>query len=284
VAPFVEATYLNTRVRPNEEIDTRSRWKSWSGEGGVGIGLWPKIWAQLSGRRTETTWDVNAVFDDFFLARELDRTSTAYIGSLRYAATPLTTVFVSGDVEETRFTHALVRDADSRRILTGVELAPRALISGSARIGHQRFRPLSPLVPRYSGLVGSGEVSYRLPGATTMGFSYDRNVTFSYSEAEPYYLRKAVGLWVRRRLAERWDAEVGGVRAWSDYRQRGLEVLTETVVARSERFLDGTAAVAYQARPQTRVRVAVSYHDRRSDDTARNYDNLRLGTTLTYGF
>jgi hypothetical protein len=74
------------------------------------------------------------------------------------------------------------RDADSWRVMPGVEFAPQALIKGSAYVGHRKFTPLLPRVlPEFSGVVADLGLSYTLLGSTVFGVSYRRDLTYSYS-------------------------------------------------------------------------------------------------------
>jgi hypothetical protein len=185
-------------------------------------------------------------------------------------------------MDRTRFTKSPLRDADSRRILLGVDLSPRALINGNVRIGFQRFRPLHPAVPGSNGLVGSGQLNYRLSGSTTLGGLFERGVGFSYFDQGPYYVHQGYGALIRRQIVQRWDAELNVGQSWHNYALATGLPLVDTVMA--ERFLNTGVAVGYQAHPGTRISVAVSYQNRLSDRDDRTYNNVRLGATVVYGF
>ncbi len=285
MSPFAEAGYLNTRQRASEEIDARSRRVERRGQVGVGIALTPKISGQVSAAFARTAFVDDAVFDDTLLAEALNRRERTLAASVRYAATPLTTVFATSDMAWTRFIYSPIRDADSRQTLFGVELAQRALISGSAGVGYQRFRPRDASLPSFDGLVGFANVAYRLRG-TTIGFSFNRGLAYSYFESEPYYVREGYGLSIRRRLVERWDVGMSGGRFWYRYRQTrpDTDAATATAIGRSDTLLNAEVEVGYQVRPVTRFTVRLSYQDRQSDYAYRTYDGLRLGTSVVYGF
>jgi hypothetical protein len=229
-------------------------------------------------------FDSDAIFDDTSLAEELNRETRTVSGSVRYAATPLTTVVVTTDATADGFTLSKIRNTDSRQTLLGVELSPRALISGSAQLGYQRFRPQSAAVPDFNGLVGSAVLSYRFRRSTTFGFSFSRNSFFSYFQEEPYYIRGGYGLSIRQPLLAGWDVEVGGARFSHRYRQVAEAPGARTVMGHSERFLDSRMTFGYDMGPRTRFTTSVSYQDVRSDFDRRIYDGLRLGTSVEYGF
>jgi hypothetical protein len=236
----------------------------------------------MSGRYVRTIFDADAIFDNTLLARELNRTTRTLSASLRYNATPLTAFVVTGEIDDTRFTLAPIRDSDSEKLEGGVELAPRALIAGSVHVGVQRFRPRNAAMPSYEGFVGSAQVNYRLRGSTLIGFSFDRNLAYSYLDLEPYYMRQGFGGSVRHRLVERWDV----ASAVSRFRHQYLLVSAVPILdmISGEEFLDTGASVGYQARPGTSLRLGVSYRSRRSDVDVRSYTGLRLGTSIVYGF
>ena len=60
--------------------------------------------------------------------------------------------------------------------------------------------------------------------------------------------------------------------------------VAETVLGRLDRFLDAGATIGYEPRRGTRFAVGLSYQDRRSEVDYLNYDGLRLGTSVVFGF
>ena len=56
--------------------------------------------------------------------------------------------------------------------MPGVELRPRALVSGSAWVGYRRFTPKASMLPAQAGLVSQLALSYTLLGATMFGVTY----------------------------------------------------------------------------------------------------------------
>jgi hypothetical protein len=279
---FADGGYLNTRERPSLEIDARSRRVAHTGEAGATFALWPKIALRMGGRYVRTIYDADAIFDNTLLAQDLNRTTRALSASLRYSATPLTAFVVTGEVDETRFSLSPIRDSESEKIMGGIDLAPRALVSGSVQLGVQRFRPDHAALPPYEGFIGSAAVRYRLRGATVFGFSFDRALTYSYLELEPYYLRQGFAGSVRHQLIDRWDIDVGAGRSHHQYRLFGAVPRSDLISG--ERYLDAGASLGYQARPGTRFRVSLTYRGRRSDDDRRSYNGMLLGTSVVYGF
>jgi hypothetical protein len=281
IVPTAEFGYLNTRERVSQEIDVRARRIEQRGAVGMEVVLTRKIAAQVRGELWRIEFDGDDSLASRQLARELNRDTPAVSAAVRYAVTPLTAFAVTTEVSRSRFREAPIRDTDSRQMLFGVELHPRALISGSARVGYQSFQPLSAAVPDFSGLVGSANLVYRFRATTSLGFSFDRNVSYSYLPVEPYYVREGYGLLVRRQIVPQWDLTVSGERYRHDYR-RLLE--GDSLSGHFERVVGATVALGYDLGPRTRFTTGLSYQYRQSDFEERSYDGLRVGTSVAYGF
>jgi len=279
---FAGGGYLNTRQRPTEEIDVRSRRYEHRGTVGAGVAVSPNLSAEFSAGSSRTAFDTDTIFNGTLLAVELNQTTRTVAGGVRYAATPLTTLSIDAAVDKTRFTRAPMRDSNSFRTLIGIATRPRALVAGSVAIGLQRFRPLTGAMPDFDGIVGSADLKYRLSGSTTLGFRFDRALSNSYLDADPYYLRSGLALSVRRQLAARWNVDVSGRRYSHRYRQ--ADVLPADHITPDERFVEAQTAVTYQARRNTRLSLFLTYYERHSAFASRTFDSFRVGTSAVYGF
>jgi hypothetical protein len=277
------ASYFNTRQRPSQEIDARSRRVVSNGELGVSFALTPKISAALKGGYMKMAYDGDAVFDNTFLAPELNRTARSVTASLGYTPTRLTSLSVSMVRTQTRFLEVPLRDADIRDIRVGVALHPRALVGGSVNVGHQRFDPRSPLLRAFDGPVGAVDVSLRAIGRSVIGVSMSRNLEFSYYEFQPYYIRQGYGMWLRRYLGRAWDAQVLGTRYQHAY-QRLTTLGGAAATSDTDRLLDLAVTAGYQAAPGTRFTISVGYGSRHSGFESRNYDSARVATSVSYAF
>jgi hypothetical protein len=283
VSPTAEFSYLNSRERLSFEIDARARHVERRGTAGVSVALTPKISAAVQGEYWQLAFDGDEVFDNFGLAAELNRESlTAGVG-VSYRVTPLTTVGIMGDVSEIRFDEASFRDTDTQQMLFRVELNPRALISGSARAGYQRFRPLNSEVPEFNGVVGTASVSYRLRASTSIGFTFDRRTDFSYIIVEPYYIREGYGVSIRRELPAQWDVTLSGARTSHRY-LRQLRSENDTLEGHREKLFDSGVTLGYDVGPRTRMTINVAYQTRDSDFEMRGYDGVHAGLSMIYGF
>src|SRR3954469_11757443 len=281
---FGEGAYLNTRQRPNFEIDLRSRHVQKDVEAGVGARVSAKTSFEVAARRGEIRFDGDAIFQGTSLKQTLDRDSEGVSVTGRYKLSNLTTIATRYDTFHDRFALSPLRDTDSFRVMPGVEFKPRALINGVAYVGYRSFKPLSPLLPEYSGLVSQVGLSYTLLGSTTFGVTADRDITFSFEQLTPYFVDNSVGVFIRRSVGGKWDVLANAARHRYSYRS----LATETLVFVPQR-IDLTdnfgANLGYRLKRETRIGFGASYYTRSSNVAAcRDYDGLRIGTTVTYGF
>jgi hypothetical protein len=282
---FSENSYLNTRERPNFEIDVRSRRVENQFEVGVSVDLARKLSVQVSGRQASIEFDADEFFQGNSLAERLNRDSRTAAVALNYQLTPITTVVLTGEVTETRFRLSPLRDSDSFSIVPGVEFNPRSIISGSAHVGFRKFVGLNASLPGFEGTVAAVDLRYRLLGSTVIGVTVDRNIDYSFEIDDPYYVATGYGGSVRRQLGSRFDAIVAAQQY--TYRYRGLEGEAEQDLA-SERIdtrRNYSFSIGYRRNRGARFDVSVSYWQRRSDERDfQNYQGFRLGSNVTYGF
>jgi hypothetical protein len=283
---FGEGEYLNTRERLNYEVDARARHVEQNATAGVAVRVTPKFSVEVAGRHDEMRFDAGEEFDGVRLQRTLDRTTTGYSVAARHRVTPLTTVVVRYEGIEDQFRFSPLRDSRSVRVMPGVEFKPRALIKGSAYVGYRRFTPAAAdALPEFSGVVGQLGLSYTLLGSTTFGVSFARDLTYSYDEVRPFFISTWVGASVRRALGRRFDALVSADRHVYAYRDLLAQpLLDRRRDPRTDTTWNYAAGVGYRI-GSGRIGFGVSYWQRESTALVlRDYDNLRFGTTVTYGF
>jgi Putative beta-barrel porin 2 len=285
---FAENAYLNTRQRPNFELDLRSRHLENDALAGVELAITPKFSVEGAARRFDTRYDADDVFAGTHLQRTLNRKTTGYRVTARHRATPLTTVAVRYEDLQDRFEFSPGRDANSYSVMPGVEFKPRALVSGTAYVGYREFTPVRPAeLPEFSGLVAQLGLSYTLLGSTTFGVSFRRDLTYSYEEAQPFFIDTSVGASIRRALGPRFDVLVSADRHRYEYQDALVElaVLDAPLAPRVDTTWSYSGSLGYRIGGTGRIGVGASYWQRESTTRSfRDYDNLRFGTTVTYGF
>jgi len=283
---FGEAAYLNTRQRPNYEVDVRSRHVEDAITLGTELAITSRLLLTVQGRQSEVRYDADDVLGTA-LQRTLNNQRDAVQVTARHLLTSLTTLASRFDVFRDRFEYSPVRDSRSYRVMPGVEFRPQALLNGSAYVGYRKFSPEhQEVLPDFAGLVADLGLSYTLLGATTFGATYRRDLTYSYEELQPFFIDNTVGASVRRALGARFDLMGGVDRHRYDY-QRTLPA--DATVPNAPQQVDTTwsysASVGYRLRPETRLGFGVSYWQRDSTTRQfREYDNLRVGITMTGGF
>jgi hypothetical protein len=285
---FGEGRYVNSRQRMNYEIDARARNYRNATAAGAEILLTPKFSIEGAVRRETVEFDADAVFDGTSLQRTLNQETLGFGAVARHRVTPLTTLVVKYERMEDQFEFSPARDSSSFRVMPGVEFKPRALISGTAYVGYRQFTPKEDLgLPDFSGLVADLGLSYTLLGATTFGVSYSRDIAYSYLETEPFFVNNSVGASVRRALGRRFDVLVSADRHSYEYEAllAPAGVFTPAGEPRVDVTWNYAGSLGYRIGRDGRVGVGVSYWRRESTTLIfREYDNLRFGTTMTYGF
>jgi hypothetical protein len=218
VTLFVENELVNTRQRPNFEIDIRARRLEDTMRVGGQVRLSPKLSVEMAARRSIVRFDGDAFFSGSYLEKVLNRDTRGVSATLRYRRTPLTTFVVRTERSQERFAFSPLRDADTLRVEPGVEFRPPALISGSGYLGMRRLTPVHDELPGFQGLVGSGRLRFRLPGATSIEFAGDRDLNYSYEPLQPYYIADGYGVTVRRQIVRRFDASASLHHQFYSYR------------------------------------------------------------------
>ncbi len=278
---FGQETYVSTKLRQNFEIDLRSRQRQHLVRGGFEIKFSPRSSVQIAAGAGRHRFEGAAVFRGSSLKEALDYDSTSYSATFRSRRTAKTSLVLLTEVSHDRFRYAGFRNSDSIRILPGVEFAPRALISGKATIGFRRFHTLSPTVPGFTGLVASLNLGYTLLGATRFSVQVDRDVSYSYERAEPYYLINGIGFSVRRQLFGDYDAIISGRKYRYSYRADSLQVAPASLAEMTTGY---SLDVGHRLGATYRLGFAVSNWSRHSGLGAdRNYEGWRYGVSFTYG-
>lgn len=282
IVPRVSAEYVNTRQRPNAEIDARVRREASGWAAGTRIAVTPISAMDIEVGRRGLTFDrvrLNGVQIDEALNRDDSHVALTW----RTELTPLTALVVAARHDASAFRVASGRDAASWSVMAGLDFEPVALITGKGTVGVQRFSPVDAAVPAFTGVVANVDVQYLLAESTRVGARLDRHVEFSYWPNESYYVSTAVDIEARQALAADWDI-VGRL---------GRERLTyprlpapdgTPIPDRRDRQLLATIGVGYWLAFEGRVGLDVVFVSRTSDLVGRSYEGIRVGGSFSYGF
>jgi hypothetical protein len=276
------AGYLNTHDRPGFEIDARTPRVETAFDGSAELRLLSRIFIGVKGRRQKVDFDKAAAFLSRNLRFELNRVVTSEALTLRHQVTTLTSLTLDVAREQDRFDFDRVRDSDSTAITGGVKFDPLALLKGSAIVGYRDFRPLSPGVPAYKGSIAQVDLSYVARGSTKLNVQVARDVQYSYDINNLYYVQTAVNSSIAQQLFGPVDI-VGRVSAAKlDYRTSfGAQIADPNRIDSVRSFGGG---LGYHLGGDVRVGFNVDKAVRSSDLVTRQYDDLRIGTSVTYGF
>jgi hypothetical protein len=290
VRPYIGYAYLNIRDRPGYEIDQRVRRVENRMFAGVDMPLTRKTTLGAAFKRTKTDYAEGESFNDIYLRFQFNRWTDVYTVSARYALTPLTTLLFDTEYVREKFEFDVMRNSAGFRLLPGVEFKPMALISGTARVGYRQLNFDSPNVPDYSGLVGSVNLGYTLLGATRFSVQFDRDVQYSFEQREPYYVLTGVTGSITYALNITWDLQARAGNQSLAYRQTILSgagsgsAASGTSAGRTDRVVYYGGGIGYRLGPDTRIGFNVDYYTRRSGVSIRQYQGLRVGSSVTYGF
>ncbi len=278
----IDGTYLRTRDRPGFEIDSRPLRSEYGASGSVEARLLSKTLLGVKGRWQKVDYDKDATFQGENLHDELNRTVTEGAVTVRHELTPLTSLTLDIGRQQDRFEFSPLRDSDSTRIVGGVRFDPSALLKGTATFGYRNFRPLSADVPSYKGTTATIDLSYVALSATRLSVKGLRDVQYSYDVNQPYYLQTGISGEVMQRLFGPIDIVGRAGIARLEYRDRaGADVPVADQLDTVHTYGGG---VGYHLGRDLRIGFNVDQQTRESQVALRQYEGLRYGTSVTYGF
>jgi hypothetical protein len=281
IALFGSGQMQQGRNRPNFEIDSRTLYRTTGLNGGISYRVRARLFVDVSAYRSETRFNAMEVFLGTRLRDTLDQRDQGLRLELRRRLSTKTTARLTADTIRSTFQFSPDRNSSGYRVTAGAEFLATALIAGSARVGFRQFTPANPAIPGYTGLTGDADLSYTLLGATRFTGRWKRDLTYSYQQAQPYYIMNGVGGSIRRQLAGRFDVIVGADRDVSSYRNLSSAPAS---VARVDINTAYTADLGMRINRLSRVGFAVSQTDRRSNaQSSRDYTRRRMGLSFTYG-
>ena len=281
---FVEESYLNTRERPNQEIDVRARHVENDLSAGGAYQFTQTFSLEAAVRDSRLRFEGDEALFGQSLAETLDRDTNAYRVVARHEHSALTTFGLLYENQIDRFPQSPERDTDSFRVMPGVEFQPRALINGNAWAGYRSFTPKYPILKAQSGLVAQLALSYTLLGATAFAITYNRDYQFSYEALTPYFVDNNIGISVRRAIGGSYDVIAHVTHYRYDYEPLALEIPEFIPSDRVDTINNYGINVGYRMKRQARVGVGVSRWTRTTTASTvlRDYDDIRVALTMTY--
>jgi hypothetical protein len=276
--PYVEGTYQNLKERQNFEIDLRARRVQRAAAAGTALRLTPHITLDVAARRQAIGYADNTIFRGVDLNDALSQQVDTFTGTVSRSITPLTDILVSFEKRRDRFDVGTVRDADSQRVMVGLQ--SDALLNGRAMVGYRQFTPLSADLPEFTGVVLSGGLAYPFFGTTLVALEGSRDVAYSYDALQPYYVMTSASVSVTEPVPFGLIAHVRAGLQRSDY--QGL-----TTAQLSPRTDSGTTySVGLEYRLGRHISVGGSFesYSRTAQTAPLSYQSRRLGTSVGYVF
>jgi len=280
---FVGGGQRTSHQRPNIEIDDRLEQRLESITMGGELLMGARTRLTVTNGRYRMRYGQDSAFETS-IATALDRRSSVTTTALSVELTPLTTFVSRVEFGQDRFVNSALRDTDSTSLMGGFRFKPFALISGSAEVGFRSFRSVSGRLPDFEGIVANVEAGYLWRDTTRIGIDAGRNVDYSISDVEPYFVTTNAVLTVTQALGHRWDTVGRLGRNVAAYRDRLDTGLLNALVSRRDRQVQYSAGLGFRANPFTRIGVDVAYARRLSTVAAQRFDGFRFGGSLTYAY
>ncbi len=275
--PYATIQGLNSKSRLNSEIDARARHRDFQYGAGVELKIASRTSLLLNGSQTKVSYEADSTFRGVDLRRGFDGRKRSVDGGLGIVLTPLTTFTMLVAREQQRFQLSPDRDSNSWRISPTLMFSPTGLLTGSATVGYRHFRPLSPTLPDYSGVVSAVTVGATLYGRHQVQALFSRDVQYSYDLTTDYYVGTGGTLIWTLAIAGPLDVRGTAGRYLMDYRggagQPGRDRSTIYGGGMGFRF-------------SNRARLGVNIEWSRRDSTKsfdRGFRNRRIFTGLTWG-
>lgn len=297
--PFVSGSFLRLHDRPSAEIDARVQRVEQAVKMGASLRLASRTSASVSFEQNSVSFGGREGVLGSSLRHELDRSQQLRGVGLLYELTPLTTLVVEVQEEQTRFQFAGDRNATGIRLFPGFVFKPTALVSGDVHVGFLRYRPADPRVPRFAGVIAAVNVRSIIAGANELTLAIDRDLSQSI-EAQVYYVQTRASAAMTRQLNDRWNLSVSVSRLWLAYSNGAPGAASATgILILSASAADGASALEIVAtRPDTvsavglgvgyrlsrtaQVGFSVGFAHRDAALASGRYDNLRTLASVTY--
>jgi hypothetical protein len=276
--PFVGGGQVNSRERPNGEIDVRADRDENELSGGVAfdISRYGVIYGAAYQYQTRFT---NAFEEGVDLGVALNRDRYLYSGGLRTELTPLLAMNVSASYSEDLFEEDPTRNAESWAGTVEFRFDPDAVVSGQATLGYLDFVPVNPAIEPYRGFIGSGSIVYPFIEIGRFAVQGLRRTEFSFDTDDAYFVESTLTLSYTHFLFGEVDVQVKGSKSWFDYG------FTATSPARQDKYDAAGGSLGYNLRNRTRISMNYEYARRRSLELPeRNYDRRRWFLAWTFAY
>lgn len=274
VTLFGAGRLLRTRQRPTFEIDLRAQRNEYEVEGGLRLELTRRLALDLAGAWERLRFDADEFFEGTFLAATLNRRERAQRIAARFQATVLSTLVLEAESRRMRFLWSPERDSDNVVVTLAGEFAPRALVSGSGRVGVRQFTARGAAVADLTRVVASADLRLRLPAGLAASFEAERDIGYSFYRDDPYYLLSRYGFTLTSRLGRGFEISGRALRDQYDYLGGA---------GRRDVVRNVSGVLRYRLSPTVAVGIQAGHVLRRSPATRRQFEGLVAGLVFDFG-
>jgi len=278
IRPFVGVGQIETRTRPNGEIDTRADRQEEELSGGLAFDLSPNSQVYASTYRASIVYE-DALEDGVNLGESMTRDGSSYEGGMETDITPLLSMQLAAAYREDVFTFEPIRNTQSWSGAATFRIAPEAIVSGVVVAGYRDMSFVDPEVSSFKGFVGTASLTYSLLEVARLSFALTRGVEYSFDTEDAYYLEQSATVAYTHRLVGAVDAQVLGTHAAFDYNAR------PRLPAHTDTYNTAAGSLGYNLRNRTRIALNYEYARRRSPAFAdRNYERRRAFLSWQFAF
>jgi len=278
--PYAAVSGLDTKDRPNHEVDERARHNERDYFGGTTVKLFTRTTAGIEVRQKRIRYDENAEFRGENLAQALDHTNDIITGNVGIELTPFTSFMLDFNRERDRFELDPSRNSTSFRIMPTFLFSPLGLINGTVAVGYRSFTPDDPATPVFKGFVTDVTTRFTLYDIHRFDLRAARDVNYSYEQDAPYFVGTTLEVGWTFAMTSRFDARTSAGRTNMSYRTRTGVTLAQP----DDTYFAYSVGGGYRIRPRLRVGVTGEWARRDSDRSAvRAYDNNRIYASLAWG-
>jgi hypothetical protein len=276
--PFVGGATVETRTRPNGEIDVRADRQLDELSGGLAFDLSPTSLVYASAYRADERYE-DAIESGVNLSETLTRQGLNYQAGIKTDITPLLSVQLFGSYQEDTFEYEPLRNSDSRAATATFRFDPQAVVNGQVTVSFRDMVFVDPTLKSYRGFTGTAAIIYPFLEIGRFTAALNRAIEYSFDTGEGYYLEQSATLSYTHRLFGEVDVQVRGGRATFEYDAR------ETEPAHTDTLDTVGGSVGYNLRNRTRVSLNYEFARRRSPVLPdRNYERRRAYLSWLFAY
>ena len=276
--PFIGGGQLQTRERPNGEIDVRADRLEEELSGGLAFDISPHALVYASSVWSRTEYQ-NAFESGVDLSRALNRQRDEYQAGFKTDLTPLLSLQLYGSFTDDTFRYEPLRNSTSTAGFATFRFDSDAVVTGIVTLGYRDLESVDPLTKPFRGFNGNAAIAYPFLELGRFTFTANRAIEYSLDAGEAYYVENTLSLAYTHRLFGGVDVQARGSKSIFDYSNRLDSPSHEDTLS------SAGASLGYNLRNRTRIAVNYEYDRRRSVEIAsRNYDRRRIFLSWSFGF